>query len=407
MFKQTPAANVQPAVEEGDQSASLFRDGFVFGEPVLPIEQHPGESVVPDVPRGEPANPWYALPPASTPSPIASTRNLGADDSWKFWPAGQSSISMTLPSGATIRAVWLPVIPTPISFLLTYAAGAQMYQATYSGGETVPIPSGAEVVTLSVASSAIVKPDIWVYITHDKLPPFKVSGGTPITPQNNIYDQLLLGFGPVHYWPCNDPAGSLTAADYGPSPAPLAIEGGATLGNNPLTTDGATSAFSPGTFGSFLNIPAAIPNPGAWSVCFWFRLAQVPAGASSGTGYPFYNGNGNGATANNPAFGAIFNASSLFDWATDSNTGVFPSDLGILADGKIHFIVLSGINSGTGELWIDGVLIASPSGYTVANGSPGQFLDPGGSMQVLGAKLAYFAFQLSSTQIGALYQAGL
>lgn len=286
-FGARRGANLYNATQEQNPLADLFSADVVFGVQTLPIEDNPGASDTSiDAPRGE-APPSYPAPIAE-PSPVASTRQTGADSKWCFWPSASSSCVVNLPDGSDVRSLWLPVVPAQIALTLGYGGGALMYQITLAGGEVVPIPRGTKMLTLSSISNAA-KPDVWVFATADVMPPNKtgVTGPPlPISGSLSPYDSAILGTKNVEfYWPLSDASGAFSAKDWSANVSNATPTGGMALGSSPLVTDNTTSAQFDGKLGTYLQLNNATPGIGAnpWSLEFFYAYTSFDIANSGQT----------------------------------------------------------------------------------------------------------------------------
>ena len=293
-----PSNTGQGAIER-DSTDGLFAPGYLFGDPILPIDRDPGMIAIrPSAPLGEPLDSWATQSPDATPSPIASTRQLGADAIWRLWPGSASALTITLPDGSDIRSLWVPVIPFGFSIGLGFGPGAPMYSPTIAGGELVPIPPGTPVVTLFLPGSGSgLKPDIWVYATHDKFDPSK-SAGINITPQpalppvtyTGLQKAILARAGLKHYYQLNDPAGATSAVDsVNVGGVPMIFGGaGVKTQQGSLTTTANPSTLFSGNDGTIGDIGWYSGSVGAFEFFAMPQSAGMIFVCASASNYPDY-----------------------------------------------------------------------------------------------------------------------
>lgn len=405
-FRALPGANLGAGItEETNSLGDLFEPGYVFGVPILPIENAPGEAAPQiDVPRGEPAQVYG--PPDDEPSPIASTVQTGADSKWVPWPGANSSVVVALPDGSDIRSLWIPVVPTIIAITLGYASGAMMYELTTAGGEVVPIPKGTKLLTLS-ALSTVAKSDLWVFATADVWAPNKTGlNGPPLPISGAIspYDAMVLATPNLEfYWPLSDQIGSLFAKDYGPFKVNASPGGGVQFGSSPLITDNTTSAQFDGALNTNLSTNTAAPGNGVsgpFSVEFWFAFTGFnSAGLNGNTRASLFSNTGAGAV--NVAIDTTDN-----DLVVDNGQGGF-QNLATLVVGTSYYFALT--YDGTNwKAYVNGNLV-----YTTTNAlvslpmtAPCHLDQSSSSTNGAGAffeKLAFYGAALTPAQIAQRY----
>ncbi len=403
-FAAGAASNLGAGVEETDSTGGLFSPGYLFGVPVLDIENDPGAAIAPVATPAPPDDTnWVTDPQITEPTPIASTRQEGADSCWKLWPAAAGSVAISLPDGTDVRSLWVPVIPVAMNISLGFAGGAIMYGITLTGGEVVPIPKGCKLLTIS-ANSQAVKPDIWIFATHDVFPPNKtaVTGPPiPISGQLSPYDNMILGTsGLLYYWPCSDANGSLQIADYGPQKLAAIPQGNLALGGMPLLSDGTTSATLDGGASTNILCPApAAPGIGSaapWTYELWFLESALGAGpnsacclldAGSGTAGPQRTG--------------------ILRTNNDLALGVFSSDSGFKITQVVHYLCVTYDGANT-KYYIDGNVVGT--GGTTGNFDLSHGVVVGGSTNngngqdgIAGnvSKIAFYGRVLAANEIAA------
>jgi hypothetical protein len=179
---QTPAN--RGAGEVGAENvADLFRPGYVFGERVYDVDNHPGPanaqvagtaSALTEQPEAPPA--WLTLPPAADPTPAAlGNTGVGADGAWYSWD-GSQPLTLKIPSGDDVRSLWIPVTPSQIAISPGAATGSIMYaEASGTTGENIPIPKGSSQITVTSTQGKFPAP-IFLFVTSITYPPFKRAG---------------------------------------------------------------------------------------------------------------------------------------------------------------------------------------------------------------------------------------
>jgi hypothetical protein len=415
----TPANNAQ-GVEEANPLAELFAPGVVWGDPVLPIEDAPGESFTPAAPVGDNQTDWVTAPADKTPSPIASTRQTGAAEKWSLWTSLHQAVTIALPDGSDIRSLWVPVVPVQIFISLGNGQGSPLYTITTQGGEIVPIPRGCTLLTLSVSSQFTYKPDMWVYATSDVFPPMKVGGippAAPISGQTNANLVRQQTYGANHLWPLSDNGTSATDLIAGQTGQFRSLY---FLGAQPpIAPDQTACAQSNAPWGSpqnpLMQTPIKDVNGGnSFSVELIFEVGPGSAG-SQGTivGNCDLNATDTGGfnlTYKNGSFGQTGLFFNILQGTASQFVGA--SYGAALSPGPHHFVLVFDTIGKVYALYLDGVTIAQITGnrtYYPATNFLAISSVAGGHGQSEGAgyyqSLVTYPAVLLASQVQALYHA--
>lgn len=161
-------ASVGPHVEEADDSsASLFVPGYLFagedvtqgGHPAEVIDQQPSNPV-------DNSPPWETAPPATEPGDLEVAPD-GANGGWFLW-TGAAPLNLKNGDHSDVRAVYIPVGPAALISVaagIGSGSGGGFYSTNSPKNETIPIPKGIKVVTLT--SDQVFPAPIYVYCTGD------------------------------------------------------------------------------------------------------------------------------------------------------------------------------------------------------------------------------------------------
>jgi len=391
-FQEEQPANVGAGTQETDPVASLFNARYVFGEPVLAIEDAPGPAY-----GGGGAAPLSALEapvdvtlPAGqepTPAALGGPAPANANEKWFFWPSGQTVLVVTIPNGADVRSLWFPVVDFAVQISAGQSPGNVMYEITTQGGELVPIPAGAPAIALS-AMTGSTWPPLWVLAAGVVYPPFKAPAAE-VFGASSTYDALVLADPTLqYYWPLNDHNGTTLCQDYGPANNPLIAEAGVTLGVSGLLFDGETAAFSNAADTAYLIPQSAINiDRGPQTIELWI-FAQGPG--------VIFDGNNQGLTILINANGTL-GVCSGFSFI--STSVVFPQNA--------TAYVVATINNSVLDVYLNGALALSCAyGLDATSLTFLSYQNNSGHLVAKIEKIAIYAGVYTLSQIRTHYAAG-
>jgi hypothetical protein len=183
-----PPANKPDQATTGPENSSvLFSPGYVFGEPIYPIEENPPAAYTPPATPNEPEPEWTTVQAQQEPTPAATTQATPQANSRWFFYSGASSLQMQLPNGEDIRSVYIPNLPQynnegtlvygPVALYYGAAAGGNPFYVAGSGlgggGEVVPVPFGNRVISVNSSTQFPVVDGCYIFVTSEQWPPNK------------------------------------------------------------------------------------------------------------------------------------------------------------------------------------------------------------------------------------------
>jgi hypothetical protein len=319
----------------------------------------------------------------TTSTPADHDRQLWIDPSGKLvWGVYSNAVYQLTSPSAVDTGNWVMAVAS------VGAAGTALYvNGTKVGSSTTPTTAQSYTGWWSLGYASIANwndvPSSYYFsgslaqaaVIPVQLTPAQVSNLYADTTLSS-YTAGLEALGPTNYWPLNDsgaipyegsvPGGttSTTLADYSGNADTGTGEGGTTLGTSGPATLTANAITLDGASG-FVETAKSYANPESFSVMAWFDTTSATGGTIAG----FTNSQGNSTPIASDRTLWLSSTGHLI-WEVNNGTVSEVTSPSTYNNGQWHFVVAE-IGTSGGQLWVDGVKVASTTSVTSAENYTG------------------------------------